>query len=705
MTPGGTGGGAAAATTIVHDSRAGRDLTAVAVNSVVQAAKPAVAPIRQLPPPPPDFTGRETEIRELLGAVEKGVTISGLHGIGGVGKTALALMVAERLSEQFPDAQIYLDLKGTTPDPLDAADALRHVIVAYRPETKPHENEPEMRGLYQSLLHGQRAILLMDNAQDAAQVEPLIPPAACLLLVTSRWPFTLPGLYAKNLEALPPAAARDLLLSIACGPEAVAAVPPEPAPPLDSHVAARVLDITAHAGEIGGLCGYLPLTLRAAAAALAENPDLTPTDYVERLAGARTRLELADPGKDQTVEASLAMSYGLLDSQLQRRFRFLAVFPETFDGAGAQAVWDMERDPAQDTLTTLTRYSLVQWNPASARYALHDMVRTFADSRLTADERNQAHGRHAEHYVRVAADADRLFLQGGEGVLRGLGLFDREWNNIQTGQTWAAARAGQDDTADELASSYADAGVYCLDLRQHPRERMVWLEAALAAARRLKDRAAEAVHLGNLGLANVDLGESRRAIEFFEQRLTIAREIGDRRGEGNVLGNLGLAYADLGETRRAIKFYEQSLAIAREIGDQRGAGNVLRNLGIAYRQLGEPRRAIDFYNQHLAIAHEIAGRQGEGTALSNLGTAHRQVGETRRAIDFYEQHLVIASEIGDRRGEASAHWNLSLALEKHHNRAQAIAHGEAALKIFEALEDPNAAMVRAQLARWGKANP
>src|SRR5208282_472567 len=107
----------------------------------------------------------------------------------------------------------------------------------------------------------------------------------------------------------------------------------------------------------------------------------------------------------------------------------------------------------------------------------------------------------------------------------------------QTGQSWAVARAGQDDGSDRLASGYPDACVYCLDLRQHPRERLVWLEAALAAARRLRDRAAEAVHLGNLGLTNADLGETRRAIEFYEQRLAIAREIGDRRGEGSVLGN------------------------------------------------------------------------------------------------------------------------------------------------------------------------
>ena len=200
------------------------------------------------------------------------------------------------------------------------------------------------------------------------------------------------------------------------------------------------------------------------------------------------------------------------------------------------------------------------------------------------------------------------------------------------------------------------------------------------------------MHLGNLGLAYADLGETRRAIEFYEQALAIAREIGDRRGEGADAGQPGhcllrpwarpaapssstsrrwplparsatgaakgqpwatwaLAYADLGDARRAIEFYEQALAIAREIGDRRGEGNALGNLGIAYADLGETRRAIEFYEQRLAIAREIGDRRGEGNALGNLGIAYADLGETRRAIEFYEQALAIAREIGDRRGE------------------------------------------------------
>ena len=82
------------------------------VTTIIQPAEPAFQPLHQLPSPPRDFTGRQAELDDLLAQAEKGATISGLHGMGGVGKTALALVLADRLTDRYPDAQFYLDLKG-----------------------------------------------------------------------------------------------------------------------------------------------------------------------------------------------------------------------------------------------------------------------------------------------------------------------------------------------------------------------------------------------------------------------------------------------------------------------------------------------------------------------------------------------------------------------------------------------------------------
>ena len=232
------------------------------------------------------------------------------------------------------------------------------------------------------------------------------------------------------------------------------------------------------------------------------------------------------------------MSYELLGAELQQRFCALAVFADTWAATGAAAVWEVEEEPAREALGQLLHYSLVEFS--AGRYRLHDLVRLFADARLGSAERTVAQGRHAIHYLIVAAAADELYLQGGESLKKGLALFELEWGNIQAGQGWAAAQADRDEAAAKVCSKYPDAGAYCLGLRQHARERVRWLEAALAAARRLKDRKSEGLHLGNLGTAYWDLGEARRAIQYNEQALAIHREIGDRRGEGAALGNLAM---------------------------------------------------------------------------------------------------------------------------------------------------------------------
>jgi tetratricopeptide (TPR) repeat protein len=713
-----------------------------------QPAPVVLSALHEMPPPSRDFVGRKKEIKELLKALEKnGITISGLQGMGGVGKTALALKLAEHLKPNYPDAQFYLDLKGASKQPLTAAEALAHVIRAFHPEAKLPEEESRLRGLYLSLLEEKKVLLLMDNAATAAQIEPLIPPPTCILLVTSRNRFMIDGLVAKNLDTLEPKDAEKLLLQLA---------------PRIGNCAAK----------IARLCGYLPLALRLAAGALHKLIMLTPEEYVERLSDETEKLGL--------IEASLSLSYDLLNGDAQKLWRMLAVFPNTFDTAAVTALWGLSVKETQNRLAELISYSLVEWNDTTRHYRLHDLVRVFANTRLSEAEHHFAKQAHATYFKDLLEQANDCHFQGKAEMLHGLALFDKERENIEAGQSWAAALIGEDETATKLSLNYYFAGLYVLGLRLHPRERIRWLEVALQAARLLEDkwnegaalgnlgnayyalgeirkaiefyeqallidqqigdRGGEGIALGNLGAAYAALGETRKAIEFYEQRIVIAREIGDRRGEGNALGNLGTAYAALGETRKAIEFYEQRIVIAREIGDHRGEGNALGNLGSAYKELGEYRKAIEYHEQNLEIAREIGDRRGEGATLGNLGNAYKELGETGKAIEFYEQDMEIAREIGDRRGEGAvlgnlglayaalgetgkaiefyeqrleiareigdrqgegnALWNSALAYKELGDHVQAISLAEMALVILEQVESPHASTVHSVLNEW-----
>jgi tetratricopeptide (TPR) repeat protein len=647
----------------------------VVLGNKFEAPRPIIPTLHQLRAPVGDFVGREKEIADLTAALRGGANAA-ISGMGGVGKTELALYVAQRLRDTYPDAQLVIDMRGTDDTPLKPAAALTSCIRAFLGlEYRPPEDIEELKRLYRSTLEGKRALILLDNASDGAQVSPLLPPAGSALLITSRETIALQGKKARvMLEQLQPVEARELLCGIA------------------SRVPGDMAD------RICFLCGYLPLAIRAAGSLLDVTADLAPETYAEQLQDERRRLELIGAeGVDYGVEASFGLSYARLTPDAAHVFRRLAVFPASFDARAEETIYE---DPSHKHLSELLRRNLVRYNADTQRYSLHDLARLFADSRMSDDERRATRMRHAAHYLTVLEECDDLYLKGGDAIKSGMALFDVERRNIEAGQKWACWHASGDEVAARLCNNYPNAGVYVLNLRQHPRELISWLEAALAAARQLKEHVAEGYHSGNLGLAYAALGETRRAVEFQEQALVAFREIGDRRGEGNALGNLGLAYAALGETRRAIEFYEQRLVIAREIGDRRGEGNALGNLGITYKNLGETRRAVEFYEQQLTITREIGDRRGEGSALGNLGLAYAALGETRRAIEFYEQRLVIAREIGDRSGEGNALFNTGVALDILGDRAKAIAHVEAALEIYEQIESPFAESARALLAQW-----
>ncbi len=636
-----------------------------------------VAPVHQLPSPPEDFTGRDRELEILRMAISRGgAIISARSGQGGIGKTALALTLAAEMESQFPDAQIYLNLLGSSERPRAPVEAMAYILRAFEPEAELPWEGQKLVEIYRSALNGKRVLLLLDDVQDLQQVEALVPPPGCCLLATSRTRLALPGLHSLELNVLAATEAQELLLKI------------EPR-------------IGGEAAAIADLCGCIPQALCLAGAAVGERGDMTPADYRQRLEAERRQPKLMGSG-NESLEAALSLSYSLLDSSAQERWRMLFVFRENFDAAAAAAIWNIEETAAEDALDILTQYAMLEWNDNAHRYHLHGFMHDFACQRVRPDEWNEASLRHAQNYLEVLRRADDLYLDGGESAARGLALFDLERGNIEAGQSWSSQHRSGDQQAAFLANRYPTVGAHCLSLRQQSQDRIRWREDALGAAISLNDRGAERAHLGNLGAIYLSVGEYRRAIESYERHRLIARELGDRSGEAQDLENLGNAYEFLGDHPRAIALFEQQLQIARELDDRRRGGNALSSLGTAYHGLGDYRSAIEHHQKALNVYRDILDRRGEGLALGNLGIAHYRLGDYQRAIAFYEEQLQIARGTSDRHSEGNALWNMSLALDELGDRKNAIAYAETALSIREQIKDPNAAKVRRQLEEWQK---
>ncbi|HEU4326907.1 MAG TPA: tetratricopeptide repeat protein [Roseiflexaceae bacterium] len=635
----------------------------------VAPAGPAQA-LHQLRAPVADFVGRSAEVERLVAALRSATggcaAISGVRGMGGVGKTELAHAVAAQLQHEYPDAQLLLELRGASDTPLSPVQALQHVIRAFRPEDKLPEDLPALQQLYRSVLSSQRVLILADDARDAVQVRPLLPPTGCALLVTSRQRFTLDGMSTLDLSRLDNAAAVTLL----------------------RRICVRLTEEQAQ--QIARLCGYLPLALRVSAGILLNDEALPVERYLNQLADQRQRLaHLKDPDDPtRDVAATLLLSYAALDVRTQMLFRHLGVIAADADLTVIAAVLELPEDETDKALRGLLRRSLVEYDATRGRWGMHDLVRSCALGLLAkADEEHAIQRRYAEQVIQTIQKADQHYQAGGDRVLEGLALFDRERSHLEAIREWLWTQSPTIDICN-LVIAETRATANFSELRDSLQiTRLPQLERALDAARKQNDRSAEANFLGKLGRAYSNIGEMQQAIIHLNQQLALAQDLGDNFEEGSALGNLGLIYRDLGEISKAIDYQYRHLAIAKEINNRREEGDVLGNLGIDYAMLGDLKCAIEFYGQQLVIAREIGDRHGEGRCLTNLGIAYRDLGNTQKALECHNMRLIIAQEVGYRRGEGHALTNLGVAYIDLKEYSEALDYHRQALSIIRDVSD------------------
>lgn len=538
-----------------------------------QGERPRFDLFRQLPPAP-ELVGRESDLAELeavlSGSGAVGAAIygrhAGLQGMGGVGKTALAVALAWRLAPRFPDPPIFLSLHRAEPrgrSPLTPVAAMQSVIHCFQPETALPEEPEALKLLYRAVLDnaGRGCLLVLDNAAGPEQIEPLLPPPNCRVLVTSRQPINLPGLIPRRLDSLLPVKSSELLM----------------------RLAPRFAGLV---GSAADLCGHLPLTLEVLAA-IVNRPGLYPLNQL--LSRMRTYEERLAP-----VDAAYAASCDLLDAAVVRRWQLLSVFPTSFDLEAAAAVWHTTagagspaaqpglESPAppltpddRSAMQALVDAKLVECHATAGRFRLHGLAQEFAASRLAPEEVEHARLRHAMHYAGVAERVDTLRRAGSEQALEGLAVFDCEQPNFEAAFDFLLPMCSR---RLRPGRSVADLHTACRTMvglgrpiarigsaRLNRIDRLRWNDALRNAAHETDDDYVEAYALSNLGPVYAEIGKVRHAMECYDQHIELARDLGDRAGEVAALWNSARLLDKTGERAIAISRAETALKVCEKI--------------------------------------------------------------------------------------------------------------------------------------------
>ncbi|QIP85998.1 tetratricopeptide repeat protein [Streptomyces sp. Tu 2975] len=673
-----------------------------------QTTRPA-----QLPATVPDFTGRSSFVHELGGqlATAEGsvMAVSALAGIGGVGKTTLAVHVAHQARKHFPDGQLYVDLQGTGNRSAEPETVLGAFLRALgTPDSAIPDTLDERAALYRSALDGRRILVLLDNARDAAQVRPLLPgTAGCAALITSRVRMVdLAGAHLVDLDVMSPEEALQLFTRIV-GAERVGA----------ERDAA--LDVVA-------ACGFLPLAIRIAASRLAARRTWTVSVLAAKLADGRRRLDELQAG-DLAVKATFELGYGQLEPPQARAFRLLGLA----DGpdislAAAAAVLELPPHETEDLLEALVDTSLLE-SAAPGRYRYHDLVRLYARACAERDESPEAREAAVSHlldfYLATAARVFAMERPGDQLVvhLEPTGDAGLEFAHLDDAQDWlyaeahcllACARQASPGpqlrravdllwAVQNLAESGANSKVYesvacgaveaaraAGDTRTEGRARTSMTNVHLTAGRydEADEEAAQAAVLArsvndpapvywsdnDRGIIAFIQGRNQEAEEHLRRAMEGSRLDGNLPGEASALSNLSRIHVATGRITQAISLAEQGIAIYDRIGHTLRLANARYALGVALTQAGRHTDALEQLSEAMSLFESNRQRLWEGTAHFRIAQAHLSARRPARAAQHAEQALAMGCIGGDRtRGKVLTTLGLALDALGQADRARA----------------------------------
>ncbi|WP_252940664.1 BTAD domain-containing putative transcriptional regulator [Streptomyces sp. CHB9.2] len=619
-----------------------------------RAPAPAWGALCTLPNDLTDFTGRDAELAWLLergtAAGRSATAVLAIEGMGGSGKTALAVRAAHALAHWYPDGQLYVDLRGFScgenpSSPVMVLDSLLRILSV--PDERLPDGLDERVALWRMLLANREVLLVLDNAGDAAQVRPLLPSSqGCLVLVTSRVLNYLDGAEWMSVGVM------SLEDSIALLAETVGKGRTTAEP-----------EATAALAE---LCGRLPLALRIAGARLRRRPRWAVRDLVERLRDEDDRLDELIQG-DRSVAAVISLSFQALAPSTRLAFRGLGLHPgRVFDVHSAAALLGMGLQQTETALEQLVDAHLLQPHD-SGLYTFHDLVRSFArraagtpdgDARaretqaveapdgMAPDQRDAALLRLVGYYCAATDQACEVLFPGRtpwpgstwEGMDartpallnsdRALAWFDQEHRTLLEAAA-LSHRLGAHAQTVHLARNTS----FYLNLRGYFHDFHRMGELAVASARITSDPRGLRISLSNLAVAEWKLGRFSDGIRMAQEGLEIARQIGDPVGEGFCLDLLGLLHGALGHLTQACRHLEQGIRLHRSTGYDRQLAEALSNLSTVQSWQGRYEEAAASAEEAIRLNRKLEIQEHEVVAFTDLAVARLGTGDLVGALD------------------------------------------------------------------------
>ena len=628
----------------------------------------------QLPADTYAFTGRADTLawldalrRDASSPRASSYRIVTLTGAGGIGKTALAVHWSHSAAASFPDGQLYANLHGfSTSQPERPIDVLGRFLRALGVSGAdvPVDQE-EASALYRSLLTNRRALVVLDNAVNAAQVRPLLPGAeTCRVLVTSRDRLdglvALDGAHPIGLDVLSERESVELLARV-LGEQRVGAEP-EATP------------------RLARACAGLPLALRIAAAQLVTDPDRSIAELVAQLTGGERLGSLAISGDESSqVRSVFDLSYLRLDPLARRLFRMIGAIPAVdLTVESVTALLGGDAREAQEALESLATAHLISAH-LPGRYDCHDLLRDYAVERAqaedTAAQREATAHRLADWYeAGVEQAVDKVYL--GRDVLPPLpeaqrqaaqALFTTSFGEAAEALNWLRAEHRNILNVIEYSADHgALPGVWRMTfaLRAHIRAaelHMDWFAAVAASERALAGKQ-EPLGTAVLNLLFGDVAQLRSEAgagkDYFSKALDAALDAGWLEGAASMQIQLGLGYFQEGELDKARQCLEQALQWSRDCGSAHGEARATGNLGLLYCDTGPLSRSVELLTRNHEMRLESGFVSARTHSLCALGFVHWRAGDLAEARRLLDESLELAESSGETRAARLAHCDL-----------------------------------------------